>query len=192
MAGNQAQKREGLRKKLVLAIHDLPEQGLDVDVRHDSPDLLAVLHELREGEGAVSGRVRAHIEPHPDRIDVEGTIEAALPLRCSRCTDPFPWSTSLSFQPILLRTKTETAVKGERELLAEELDVTELVGEVLDLASLVREELLLSIPEQPLCREDCKGICEGCGAELNSEVCTCLPATDHRWSKLKGWKPPTT
>ena len=53
---------------------------------------------------------------------------------------------------------------------------------------LLREELLLSQPTKPVCKEDCKGICAGCGAELNSEPCTCPPEVDPRWDALKDLK----
>lgn len=45
--------------------------------------------------------------------------------------------------------------------------------EYLDIGQAVREELLMACPTQTLCREDCKGICAGCGAELNKEKCKC-------------------
>jgi uncharacterized protein len=43
----------------------------------------------------------------------------------------------------------------------------------LDLTEAVREELVLTVPRFVLCREDCKGLCPQCGADLNTEQCTC-------------------
>jgi len=44
----------------------------------------------------------------------------------------------------------------------------------------------LSIPMKLLCREDCQGICPGCGANLNQEACRCGEKPgDPRWEKLR-------
>ena len=58
------------------------------------------------------------------------------------------------------------------------------MGDTLDLAAVLREELMLAMPSKPLCTVDCKGICAGCGAELNVAKCTCPPKIDARWSAL--------
>jgi len=43
----------------------------------------------------------------------------------------------------------------------------------IDLGEVIREYALLELPMQPLCREDCKGLCPVCGADLNTEPCDC-------------------
>jgi uncharacterized protein len=63
-----------------------------------------------------------------------------------------------------------------------------LVGDTVDLVELLHEELQLALPVKPLCTEACRGICPGCGAELNEEECTCTPEVDPRWEILKGLK----
>ncbi len=55
----------------------------------------------------------------------------------------------------------------------------------LDLSEAIREELILSVPEYVLCREDCRGLCPGCGEDLNVGTCTCRPAADARWAPLE-------
>jgi uncharacterized protein len=51
----------------------------------------------------------------------------------------------------------------------------------------VRQVIRLQIPMKNLCRDDCKGLCASCGADLNVGECTCAPANaDPRWSKLLG------
>lgn len=63
----------------------------------------------------------------------------------------------------------------------------------LDLSEAVREELILAVPEYVLCRESCRGICAGCGTDLNTGTCRCEPKTDPRWTALEALKatPPT-
>ena len=45
--------------------------------------------------------------------------------------------------------------------------------EVIDLGEEVRQEIVLDIPVKLLCREDCKGLCIGCGVNLNVDQCQC-------------------
>ena len=54
----------------------------------------------------------------------------------------------------------------------------------LDLRPTIREELILSAPAYLLCREDCRGLCPGCGQDLNLGSCTCPSSRDPRWGAL--------
>jgi uncharacterized protein len=57
---------------------------------------------------------------------------------------------------------------------------------VLDLTEDVRQTILLSVPLKLLCSETCAGLCPRCGANLNTEVCTCSETLiDPRWEKLR-------
>ena len=58
----------------------------------------------------------------------------------------------------------------------------------LDLSGAVREELILALPEYVVCSEDCRGICAGCGTDLNKGACRCRPDADARWSALAALK----
>jgi uncharacterized protein len=55
----------------------------------------------------------------------------------------------------------------------------------LELSHWARDAVALALPEKILCREDCAGLCPGCGADRNSEPCRCQPEEpDSRWAKL--------
>jgi uncharacterized protein len=58
-----------------------------------------------------------------------------------------------------------------------------------DLGPYVREALLLTAPDTPHCREDCRGLCAHCGVDLNEEPCRCEGREpDSRWEGLKRFK----
>ncbi len=60
-----------------------------------------------------------------------------------------------------------------------------IVGDQIDLAPVVRQTVLLELPEAPLCREDCAGICPVCGADRNTDPCDCdTSVRDERWAAL--------
>jgi uncharacterized protein len=57
------------------------------------------------------------------------------------------------------------------------------------LTELVREQILLAVPEQVFCREDCKGLCLKCSANRNLIDCNCEEKEiDPRWAALKNLK----
>jgi uncharacterized protein len=71
-------------------------------------------------------------------------------------------------------------------LAPDELDVTYLEDDQINTDQLLRENLLLSLPLQPLCRDDCRGLCPRCGANLNQEPCGCeRPPADPRMDALR-------
>ena len=54
----------------------------------------------------------------------------------------------------------------------------------IDLEPLARETVVLELPQAPLCREDCLGLCPDCGVDRNEGTCSCEPPRDPRWSVL--------
>lgn len=58
-------------------------------------------------------------------------------------------------------------------------------GRTLNLADQVWESLLVLIPPRLLCREDCAGLCQYCGADLNEGSCSCQPEGDPRFDALR-------
>jgi uncharacterized protein len=82
--------------------------------------------------------------------------------------------------------------RNEDEILSEsnqDLDITYLSQEFIDLGDVVTEQLQLQVPFQPLCQENCRGICSYCGTDLNIGQCAC--AKIHKqtpFSVLKDFK----
>lgn len=98
---------------------------------------------------------------------VTGSVSTSVSGTCGRCLRP---------------AQCEVAADGI------ELFVETGNAEEIDISSDIRAELLLELPMNMVCSEDCQGICSGCGADLNSEKCRCREAekvqTDFRWSAL--------
>jgi uncharacterized protein len=64
-------------------------------------------------------------------------------------------------------------------------EAVEILGDQIDLTPILREYVLLDLPDAPLCREACAGICPQCGADRNVDPCDChTGAVDPRWSVL--------
>jgi uncharacterized protein len=71
-------------------------------------------------------------------------------------------------QPALGR---ETELR--QELREDELSASFYQGDSIDVSALVQEQILLTLPSVPLCKEECKGLCAQCGVNLNQETCEC-------------------
>jgi uncharacterized protein len=94
---------------------------------------------------------------------------------CSRCLTNYSFDVEKSFDLVLVPDPAHSERKVE-ELKREELGLSYYSSDVIELAPLLREQVLLASPTRPLCREDCRGLCSGCGANLNTEECACDPA----------------
>jgi uncharacterized protein len=117
------------------------------------------------------------VERHGRRVDLAGSIHAALELPCSRCLEPMPWSVDATVDLRYLPA-SQNAGDGEQEVGDEDLGVAFYEGEAIDLGQLVREQFYLSLPMKPLCRPDCQGLCPECGVNRNTTRCGC----EHRWT----------
>jgi uncharacterized protein len=107
---------------------------------------------------------------------------------CSRCLGNYSFAVDKSFDLVLIPDPSRAERKME-ELRREELGLSFYTSDVIDLAPLIREQVLLSLPTRPLCREDCRGLCGGCGVNLNDEACVCQPvASDSRISVFRTLK----
>ena len=117
----------------------------------------------------VSGRVRNVA----DALLLEGDAVTTLSLVCDRCLQPFTREKTVAL---------DTLLAGEVE--NEDSDIVLLDGDEVDLDELVREAFILDMDTKHLCSENCKGLCPGCGVDLNHEECRCKPEVDPRLASL--------
>jgi uncharacterized protein len=69
--------------------------------------------------------------------------------------------------------ETEPDDKEEIELHAEEMRMIRFEGDAIDLRDALQDQILMSLPLQPLCSPECRGLCPRCGANLNEGDCGC-------------------
>jgi uncharacterized protein len=168
---------------------------IDLIILGDSPldfDFSVLPEEINlDGEEAKlknAARVTGKVIKHIAHTDVEGRIQAEIELECTRCLQQIERDFDIPFHAAFVAPENYTQAK-DAELRAEDLDVSVLEGNEIDLTELVREQILLNLPEQVFCREDCKGLCEKCGANRNLINCNCLEKEiDPRWAALKNLK----
>jgi uncharacterized protein len=137
--------------------------------------------------GPVKVRIEGRVLPVGDGFFVEGEIIAAGALACTRCLAPVQWENRDSFA-VTLKFPVERD-EDEVELADDDLDVIFLDDRTLELEHLAAEQVMLSLPMRLLCGQDCAGLCQRCGANLNREnACRCEPEVDPRWEALRDLK----
>ncbi len=117
-------------------------------------------------------------------IRLRGTYEGRFQVPCARCLDPVVHPLKGEYD-VLYRPLGVDADEREHSIGASETEIGYYQDGSVLLEDVLREQVLLSLPARTLCREDCKGICPRCGANRNSDACSCeeTPA-DPRWSAL--------
>ncbi len=149
-------------------------------------------HPLLEGFfGRLTGELEVHADIREQRhrtflvtLRVNGQVEVP----CRRCLTP-------AVQPVRERADLLFEVapagrpprSGAEELEDERLRIRSLHDRV-DIGPHVREALFLAAEPYVVCREQCRGLCPRCGADLNATTCACQASlaggTDERWAKL--------
>ena len=102
------------------------------------------------------------LEAVMEGVLVTGTAQAALEGECARCLEEIHDDLVADFQELFVYEESDTAVDPDEE----DDDASRLEGDLLDLEPLLRDAVVLMLPFQPLCRDDCPGLCIECGARL--------------------------
>ena len=113
---------------------------------------------------------------------VTGTATAGLEGECARCLEPIDDELDVRFQELYVYDDHAPADDdGQGD------EVRRLEDDLLDLEPLLRDAVVLALPFQPLCREDCPGLCTECGARLADDPDHAHEAAiDPRWAGLAG------
>lgn len=120
-----------------------------------------------QARGAVRNRAGA--------LELNVRLATVLSLTCDRCAKPFEREKTVEYDTLL----AFELANGE----SDDIVLLDKDG-ALELDELMREVFLLEMDTKNLCSEDCKGLCTGCGADLNVESCRCEREIDPRLSKL--------
>jgi uncharacterized protein len=173
------------RAPLVLDIHELgrrPGAMRRVDRTVPAPagmDLGGVVGVPEEADVELEIRLESVL----DGVLVSATVSAPLVGECVRCLDPFDGKIDVEFQELYVYpNRTLDGASG-----ADDTDGELVVhGDLIDLEQAIRDAVVLALPQAPVCREDCPGLCVQCGARLADDPGHTHEITDPRWAALTG------
>lgn len=143
-----------------------------------------------DGDLSVAGSLKAGCQGNVELVRthqgllVRGMVDANVTTTCSRCLNDFanlsPLDVEEEYFP-LVDVNTGRRLDLPWDYEGTIIDTTH----ILDLTDLLRQCTLAAQPIKPLCQQNCQGLCQECGVDLNKENCVCSGAAiDPRWSAL--------
>lgn len=179
-----------------ITVSRIPSEGLSQrfsDKAESFPILAGLINE--EGYTFVSpiqAEINAMVLIH-DVVEVTGRVATTLTFECGRCLESFDYTIKRKFKLGYVKSSGMDAPPAEDE---EEIEIREedvgtdyYTGDVIDLKNAIQEQVVIGLPQHPLCSDGCKGLCQNCGANLNQNACTCEKVIGHpAFAVLKGLK----
>lgn len=178
----------------VAQVASRPGQSKPIDTVFPAPsgigdDIVGV----REGADV---RVVGSFDSIVDGLVFTGRIEAPLTAECTRCLKPIDpdWTVNATlFFPYDAPGADDGRGNGEVEIIAGEDEAEDVYplssdGAFADMESPLRDTLVEALPLQPLCKEDCLGLCPQCGVDLNEDPDHHHDVTDIRFAALEQFK----
>jgi len=154
---------------MIVRVPDLTSEVRNIDFKESAAGLNEVLgsapgwaDQRFEDDVAVHGEIYRH----GTDVFFSGTVAGNVACACPRCLDEFSWSMRRDFTFLIAKAQPGQQFEDDAGLDHSDSDD-------LDLGRLAREQALLALDESVLCSEVCRGLCAGCGANLNREACTC-------------------
>ena len=119
-------------------------------------------------------------------IRLRGQFAGRFEVPCARCVEPVEIPLAAEFD-LIFRPAAADREATERSITAQETEIGYYLKDSLLLEDVLREQVLLSLPVRTLCKPDCKGLCQRCGANRNSQACSCEDGpSDLRLEALSG------
>ncbi|HEX9025682.1 MAG TPA: DUF177 domain-containing protein [Clostridium sp.] len=116
------------------------------------------------------------ISSDSDMLIVNAKIKADLEMTCSRCLDTFIYPIDIDIEE---RFTTNSKSQDDEAIV--------VMDDVLDITEIVETSIISTFPIQRVCKDDCKGLCQECGCNLNYNKCSCNKENvDIRFEALKG------
>ncbi len=189
---------------MIVTVEEIREAGLSVEHELTAEWLAQVLAGEGQGTGfraAGPARLAAHFKRAGGKLLLEGDARLRLVGQCRRCLTDIELDVPVEFELDLVARKPASAGGDEDDEEArkdaeraasfdlEGVDEESFDGREIDLAAIAREQVLLALPMDGLCKDACKGLCSVCGQDLNLKECGCQrKVADPRWAALKNIK----
>ena len=170
---------------MIVEVTKIPNSGKDFDLKLEPGEI-----DFESEFAKVSSETKfaGRINYLNLRTIIEGEIKSQVELNCNRCFLPIPQSLDFSFKNAYILAEEYTK-EEESKLEDKGLEISIFEGDKIDLKVVASEQIALSLPMQMVCKEDCNGLCETCGVNLNNKSCTCKDEqVDPRWAALKNLK----
>lgn len=152
-----------------IKVSDIGNDGLSLKLSKE-PSWLVNVPDLVSGKGGMRTssdyEISLHIYELLNEVHVQGDISFSIVSPCSRCLDSVVSNLKSELHLTLLPRSSE--IEGD-----ESGDYESYEGNEIDLSGYLREMIAMLLPVKVLCVEQCRGLCQNCGVNLNSTTCSC-------------------
>ena len=155
---SQLTKRKVTKQEVHLSLHGTDLFKYDKEIRINEPVSI-------DGSLALVG----------DIIQLDVVVHAKLLLQCSRCIENFVHEIDLD-----VHEKFSSNQDNNDD------SIIFIDSDAIDITEIIENNIILALPIKKLCNDDCKGLCQKCGTNLNINTCSCdNKDVDPRLAKLK-------
>ncbi len=169
-----------------LAIEDLAEGLHPIHLEETPADDFIPVEDCRFASPVT---VDGTLTVSENSLVLQAEITVSMTFSCGRCLQDV--DDQISGEIATYYEKTGRAIpEGEELTESDDVEILDYSAKTIDLSRRIAELVNLNLPMKPLCSEDCKGLCPGCGINLNEDICGCgTRQVDPRWHTLKSlWK----
>lgn len=167
--------------KLVVNVGDIPAEGLPLELNVSIADMTAILEDGDQTPTLLSP-LRGDLFLRPlsgDRLSIKGAFNVTTEIICDRCLADTPTELAGSVDEVLDLVTTPGGLPIE-ELEASDSDgELEVAGGAVNLSGLLGELFWIAWPWNFICKPDCAGLCQRCGADLNEGLCQCAEGREN-------------
>jgi uncharacterized protein len=148
-----------------------------------SGDEVVLFRDIAGEENRIHCHVELDVRGQGDTFYIHADLSGEFSTPCHKCLESTQYKVSPSFELVVRKVNP----RSEPEAISADDSFVRLpAGQSrLEIDQYIYECLLVDIPIRITCRDDCRGLCSGCGVNLNREKCRCSVAPDPRWNELR-------
>ena len=144
----------------------------DLHLTFDSEDILKDSEDVKISSPI---KLQGTLSNLKEVLSLDGNLTCEVKLLCSRCLEDFTYPLDIEIHEKL---------SSNQEVEDDEISFFE--GDSIDISNIIENNIVMALPVKKLCRQDCKGLCQNCGVNLNNSSCKCDDINiDPRLAKLK-------
>lgn len=161
-----------------IPVDEIPQSPKEIIISENIEELNEIYRRSNHPDFGFPPRLEVDLVYYRSGPDIffDGSFHGPFTGRCSRCLEDYDFTLDRSFAFVLTPDPAKSE-RGAEELRRDDLGLSYYSTDEINLAPLVAEQVMLALPTRPLCAEDCRGLCVGCGVNLNRESCNCASAS---------------
>ncbi len=149
-------------------IKEIPKDGKKLSIKKDNAWFMDMVGDSGIDVESIGGDMTAVVtvrQEYTKSVVIEGSAHADVVMRCVKCLQTFQKSVDADFSVVL--EPYETSVPAHHAIAKHDLDAEFYVHDEFDPEAVVFEQVMMGLPQYPLCTPGCKGLCPSCGTNLN-------------------------